>query len=256
MSAVLVACSHGTRSPAGREVVRRLVAALRSLDPTLDVRQAFVDVEEPRVPDVVRDVLREDAGRTVVVVPLLLSVGVHARHDIGAAVEVGRDGAAVAAGTLGPDPRLVTVLQERLVEAGVRPQDAVVLAAAGSSDPAAADDVEVVRAALQARRPGPVTVGYGAAARPTVPDAVAAARTAGARRVAVAAYLLAPGVFHSALAGSGADVVTAPLGPHPELARVALDRFRVASALTGVDPAITGEPPEERVAASRGARPQ
>ncbi|MDP9427453.1 MAG: sirohydrochlorin chelatase, partial [Actinomycetota bacterium] len=64
-----------------------------------------------------------------------------------------------------------------------------------------------------------------------VPDAVAAARAAGARRVVLAAYLLAPGHFHDKLAGAGADAVTAPLLPDERIAAVLLDRYD--AALTG-----------------------
>jgi sirohydrochlorin ferrochelatase len=46
--------------------------------------------------------------------------------------------------------------------------------------------------------------------------------------VAVASYLLAPGHFHDQLAGSGADWVTAPLGGHPALAGLVIDRYRAA----------------------------
>ena len=75
---------------------------------------------------------------------------------------------------------------------------------------------------------GPVTVGYGAAAQPTVAGAVEAAREAGAPRVVVASYLLAPGHFHSTVERAGGDVLTTPLGPHPLLAEIALDRYREA----------------------------
>jgi hypothetical protein len=51
--------------------------------------------------------------------------------------------------------------------------------------------------------------------------------------VVVASYLLAPGSFHRVLAESGADLVTAPLAPHPELVEIALDRYRAALALQG-----------------------
>jgi hypothetical protein len=44
---------------------------------------------------------------------------------------------------------------------------------------------------------------------------VAGLRAAGHRRVAVASWLLAPGLFHRKLTGTGADTVTAPLGVHP-----------------------------------------
>lgn len=219
---VLVACAHGTRSPAGRSVVAALMDDLRRLARGTTVHEAFVDVQEPAVGPAVEDAVRD--GGTAVVVPLLLSTGVHVREDIGTAV-AGRP--AVAAAPLGPDQRLVEILVERLDEAGATPEDAVVLAAAGSSDPAAAIAVAEVLAGLRARWPGPVTVGYGAAASPSVAEAVARARDDG-RRVVVAAYLLAPGHFHRALADAGADVVTAPLGPHPALARIAIDRYRAA----------------------------
>lgn len=223
---VLVACAHGTRSAEGRATVRALAADVRALRPGLRVVEAFVDVQEPAVGDAVRDVLAARVpgatGTGAVVTPLLLSTGYHVRHDIGAAV-AGLP--ATAAAPLGPDERLVAVLLQRLAEAGARPGDAVVVAAAGSSDPEAARAVRVVTDAVREAWQGPVTVGFGASATPSVTDAVAAARTAGAQRVVVAAYLLAPGHFHSALAAAGADVVTAPLGPHPLLAQVALDRY-------------------------------
>ena len=126
--------------------------------------------------------------------PLLLSGGYHVHVDIAGAV-AGSTGT-VAARPLGPDPRLVEVLHDRLVEAGADPRDpltAVVLAAAGSSDVRAVADVENTADLLQRTWAGPVTTGYGSAATPPVPDAVAAARRAGAERVVVAAYLLAPG---------------------------------------------------------------
>jgi sirohydrochlorin ferrochelatase len=105
----------------------------------------------------------------------------------------------------------------------------VVLAAAGSSDVRAVADVESTAALLQGTWAGPVTTGYGSAASPTVPAAVAAARQAGAERVVVAAYLLAPGHFHDKLAGAGADAVTAPLLPDDRIAAVLLDRYDAAT---------------------------
>nr|WP_281371822.1 CbiX/SirB N-terminal domain-containing protein [Petropleomorpha daqingensis] len=102
------------------------------------------------------------------------------------------------------------------------------MAAAGSSDPRAVADVERTAALLQWGRSGPVTCGYGSAATPSVPDAVAAARAAGATRVVVAAYLLAPGHFADKLAAAGADAVTAPLLPDDRVAAVLLDRYDAA----------------------------
>lgn len=226
---VLVGCSHGTADPAGRATIHEILAAIAEARPDLDVREAFVDVQQPEVADVVAQALEDrEAGQVtgppVVVVPLLLSGGFHVHVDIAAAVAPS-GGRAVAAAALGPDPLLVEVLLTRLAEAEVHDDDAVVLAAAGSSDLRAAADVERVVAELAARRTGPVTVGYGSASLPRVPEAVAAARAAGAGRVVVASYLLAPGFFHDRLQQAGADVVTAPLGPDPRLARIALERW-------------------------------
>ena len=56
----------------------------------------------------------------------------------------------------------------------------------------------------------------------------------GARRVVVASYLLAPGLFADRIAtaarAAGAAVVSAPLGAAPEVADVLLDRYAEAVA--------------------------
>ena len=136
----------------------------------------------------------------------------------------------VASGPMGPDARLVGVLAARLATAGLAPDDGVVLAAAGSSDPRAAGDVETVAAGLRAQLPNPVVAGFGAAAQPTVADAVAGLRADGCPRVVIASYLLAPGYFHDRLGEAGADLVSAPLAPHPGLAGLVLDRYDTGRA--------------------------
>jgi sirohydrochlorin ferrochelatase len=181
------------------------------------------------VVDVVRGLA--DAGTPAVVVPLLLSGGYHVHVDIAGAVAAHPQ--AVAARPLGPDPRLAAVLTDRLAEAGADPRDprtAIVLAAAGSSDPRSVRDVEDTAGLLRRSWAGPVTTGYGSAAKPPVADAVAAARRAGAERVVVAAYLLAPGHFSDKLQDAGADSVTAPLLPDERIAAVLLDRYDAALA--------------------------
>ncbi|MFD2094276.1 sirohydrochlorin chelatase [Blastococcus deserti] len=222
-----MACAHGTRSPTGRRLIAELALAARGLRPGLVTTAAFVDVQPPTVVDVVAGL--SASGHPTVVVPLLLSGGYHVHVDIAGAVADAPD--AVAARPLGPDPRLVEVLHDRLVQSGADPRDpltAVVLAAAGSSDPRSVADVENTAHLLQRSWAGPVTTGYGSAAQPPVPDAVAAARRAGADRVVVASYLLAPGHFHDKLAGAGADAVTAPLLPDDRIAAVLLDRYDAA----------------------------
>jgi sirohydrochlorin ferrochelatase len=209
---VLVACAHGTRNPTGRRLIAELALAARRLRPGLVTTAAFVDVQPPTVVDVVAEL--SAAGSPAVVVPLLLSGGYHVHVDIAGAV-AGADGAVAA----------------RPLEAGADPRDpltAVVLAAAGSSDPRSVADVEDTADLLQRHWAGAVTTGYGSAASPTVPDAVLVARRGGAERVVVASYLLAPGHFHDKLAGAGADLITAPLLPDERIAAVLLDRYDAA----------------------------
>jgi sirohydrochlorin ferrochelatase len=228
---VLVACAHGTRNPTGRRLIAELALSARALRPGLVTTAAFVDVQPPTVVDVVAGLSAD--GRPAVVVPLLLSGGYHVHVDITGAVADADAEGTVAARPLGPDARLVEVLHDRLVQAGADPRDpltAVVLAAAGSSDPRSVADVENTADLLQRTWAGPVTTGYGSAARPNVPDAVLAARRGGAERVVVASYLLAPGHFHDKLGGAGADTVTAPLLPDERIAAVLLDRYDAALA--------------------------
>lgn len=217
---VLIACSHGTDNVQGRREIDAVRAGITALRPELDVREAYVDVQVPDLVDVVASL---PAGRPAVIVPLLLSVGYHVKVDIARAA-ASRPGT-VSALPLGPDPRLARVLQQRLTEAGVDVADAVVLAAAGSSDACAAEDVAEVQAVLAELRTGPVRAGFGSKAVPSVPDAVAVHRAGSGRSVAVASYLLAPGYFHDQLAKAGADVVSAPLLPSPVIAEIALSRY-------------------------------
>src|SRR5690554_2218526 len=173
MTDVLIACSHGTDDARGRAAVATIVADVARLAADVDVREAFVDVQDPSLVDVAA---ATRADEDVVIVPLLLSAGFHTYVDI---AEAAQSSGATAAGALGPDDRLVDLLVERLHEAGARPDDAVILAAAGSSDARAIEAVETMLAQVRARWAGDVTVAYGGV-EPRVPDVVAQVRAAAA----------------------------------------------------------------------------
>jgi sirohydrochlorin ferrochelatase len=78
----------------------------------------------------------------------------------------------------------------------------------------------------------PCRVAYASASAPTGDEAVRALRAAGARRVGVASYFLAPGLLHetvvTAARSAGAEVVAEPLGGALELARLILSRAAIA----------------------------
>jgi len=229
---VLVACAHGTRDPGGRRAIARLRLDSAALRPGLRLVAAHVDVHKPGLDDVVAQL--SAAGRRSVVVPLLLSAGYHVTTDVARAVDAS-DGLAVAAPSLGPDDALADVLADRLAASGYESGGPVVLAAAGSSDACATRDVEAMAALLSRRLAAAVTVGYLSAATPTVADAVADAR-AGGEPVSVATFLLAPGFFADRLVRvadqAGAVRVSAPLAPHPALARIVLRRYDEALTAT------------------------
>jgi sirohydrochlorin ferrochelatase len=213
----LVACSHGTNDPVGRQAIDQLRDAVSALRPELAVVEAYVDVQQPELSEVLRD------SGPAVVVPVLLSSGYHVHVDIADAVAAAGPAVRMAA-ALGPDPALVEVLVERL-EAAMSGDPAVVLAAAGSSDRRAVKDVERTASELAGRLGRQVVPAYASAAEPRVDRAVAQLRSDG-RRVVIASYLLAHGFFYDQLGQADADIVTAPLLPHQAIAQVVLRRYR------------------------------
>jgi sirohydrochlorin ferrochelatase len=226
----LLLVAHGSRDPRHAATVTDLAALVRAQRPAQAVEVGYLDHCAPRTPQV----LSRLRG-PVVALPLLLNHAFHASSDIPAVLAetasrhadlIIRQGA-----VLGPSPLLLDALDRRLAEAGVRPSPhtGIVLAAAGSSDPAANAVTREVAADWQRRRGwGAVEVAHASAAPPRVADAVAALRARGLARIAVAPYLLAPGLLPDRIAAeaaaAGVDTVAAPLGASPELARLLLRR--------------------------------
>lgn len=222
MTAVLIACAHGTRFEEGREVVRAILGLLRDTAPAdVEVHEAYVDVHGPFVTDVVA--AAREVTDDIVIVPLLLSTGYHTEVDL---VEAAA-GLPVAP-ALGPHPLLAEILADRLRVVGAQPTDTVVLAAAGSTRAGAVVDVErMVELLAETGVAGPVVPAYAAASEPRIADAVNAARSTGSRAVA-ASYVLAPGHFSRVIDGSGADLTTAPIGADARIAEIVWERWRDA----------------------------
>lgn len=188
------------------------------------IRVAFVDVLGPTPTEVLCEL---DDGPTVLV-PAFLASGYHVHVDIPAHVTAsGREDVLVSP-ALGPSSQMVRVVTDRLIESGWQYGDSVVLAAAGTSDPGAQRDLRVTATLLSAAIGSRVELAYAATGEPRVADAVQALRDGGARKVVVASYLLADGLFQDRLLASGADIVSRPLGLHPWTARLIAARFRRA----------------------------
>jgi sirohydrochlorin ferrochelatase len=173
---------------------------VRALRGGLDVRVGLLEHGPPYVEDL----------PGAVAVPLLLSAGYHVRADLPAQAP-----RALVTAAVGPDPRLAVALADRLAEAGYDGDAPVTLAAAGSADERALDDVRRQAAMLAAHLGAEVTAAFLSAGEPRVDEL---------KPDVVASYLLAPGAFHDAIV-TAAPVVSAPLGDHPAVAEVVLSRY-------------------------------
>ncbi len=235
MHAVLVA--HGSRDPRFAATARQVRDAVQRTDPAIGVELAYLDLDEPSVPDVLA---RLDGD--VAIVPLLLGDAFHNRVDLPALLaESARPGLRVAHAPVLADPRLTDALADRALDAGLVADDGVLMCAVGSSD-AAADAATIRRgddlAAALARRGVDVPVEVAFATRSdSVVVADARLRSGAASRVLVAPWFLSAGTLTDRVERLLDDAgrpwrMAGPLGAHPAVVEVV--SARISEALTGV----------------------
>lgn len=236
----LVALAHGSRDRRSAATIKALVTEVRAMRPDLKIEAAFLELSRPTFGTVV-DRLVKAGHEEIVVVPLLLSDAYHAKVDVPSAVAeqaARHEGLQIrATSILGMEPCFLEVLDLRLREAlkhaRVRELDALVLAAAGSSDPLANQAVARLARVWGAHHRLPVKAAYASSAPPATGEAVRAFRGEGRRHIAVASMFLAPGFLPDRAAElaleAGAVAVSDPLGAHPELARTILARYAVGA---------------------------
>jgi len=229
---VLVAVAHGSADPRASATIADLAVVARERWPGLDLRAAFLGHAPPSLPQVLSTI---EADREVTVLPLLLTAAYHSKADIPRMLSRLPRSRVSYGATLGPHPLLLQSLDRRLAEADPSAHEnpgrtAVVLAAAGSSDHEANATIARLAAQWQARTGWfAVRPAYASAAEPSPAAAVTDLLRAGAPRVVVATYLLAPGLFADRIRQStmaaGAAAVAPALGACAEVADVMLDRF-------------------------------
>ena len=193
-----VVVAHGSSDPHAASALGELVplVAHRAKERGLsvpDLRIAYLGHAAPSVPQVMRAF---GPDMRVRVLPLLLTAAYHSKTDLPRVLA--RTGVPVRYGNpLGPHPLLLRALE-----------------------PAANATIARLAAGWQAAAGWfAVRPAYASAAGPTPAQAVTELRIAGARRVVVASYLLAPGLFadriRDASLAAGADAVSPPLLPWP-----------------------------------------
>ncbi|WP_175879784.1 sirohydrochlorin chelatase [Mycobacterium sp. IS-2888] len=232
----LVLTAHGSRDPRSAASARAVADRVARLRPGLDVRLAFCELNSPSLPDVLSDC------RDAVVTPLLLANAYHARVDIPG--QIAQSGVDVAqADVLGEDPRLISVLRQRVTDLGVSRHDdgvGVLVAAIGSSDAMAnARTRRVATYLLAGTSWAGATTAFVTRPEPSLAEAAGRLRRQGARRIIVAPWFLAPGRLPDrvrSFADNAGMELAKPLGAHRLVAETVLNRFDEArkSGLQGI----------------------
>ncbi|GAB4587940.1 sirohydrochlorin chelatase [Nocardia sp. IFM 10818] len=246
----LIAVAHGSRDPRSAATMHAVVEQIAAARPTVDVRLAFLDLSTPSVEQVADAVAA--AGHThAIVTPLLLGSAFHARVDLpgllAAAANRNPRLHLTQAGVLGPDPRLVGVLRERVLATlaadttldtaperdtpaigSAADRVGIAVAAVGSSSPAANARTAEVARQLAALTGWDTEICF-ATTEPTVLEALDRLRARGADQLLVAPWFLAPGLLTDRLVAAAPDLLHADvLGPHRALTDIVWDRYESA----------------------------
>lgn len=243
----LLVVGHGTADPLGAEETREVTRLVAALLPEVPVELGFLEVIGPSIGESLERLARQGC-REVIAAPLLLFTAGHARRDVPEALAdaARRLGVGVRQSqAFGCHPEIVAQSRQRRCEAlqSLEPlsADETVLAmiGRGSSDPGAVRQLEAFAEATRATgahavRPDEscsrIELGFVAAARPTVAEALRAAAR-GARRVIVQPHLL----FHGHVEEQVEAALREARAEHPAVEWVRVERLgatqRVARAV-------------------------
>lgn len=226
-----VLVGHGSRDPRSAQALERLTARVASLTDA-PVRLAFLELSEP----LLEDVLAQVSGR-VRIVPLLLGSAFHARVDLPGRLEAvagtRADLELSIAGVLGPHALLDAAMAAPARQLLAQGCDGLVLLGTGSSHVSANAEVDALADRLGLALGVPVVAGFVTRGR-TLPEAVEAVRRAGAARVGLAPWFLAPGLLlDSGLAVARELGVTVATGGATQEAVTLADDERLARLVLG-----------------------
>ncbi|WP_280637346.1 CbiX/SirB N-terminal domain-containing protein [Nocardioides sp. W7] len=212
---VTVARGVGATDEVAREITERAAAALG-----VPGIVSYVEERSPSLRSVVETV-REPS----VVVPLLLSTAHHLLRDLPGVASASAHHISVAP-ALGPHPLVAAAQAARLIAAGARPGQPVVMVALGSADPSVDHHLERAAQLLADTWTGPVELA-------TLEDRGPRPEEVVRRGVVVSPYLLTPGpdaarVREQSLA-AGALLVADVIGTHRFVSDLVARRFRISA---------------------------
>jgi len=248
----ILVVGHGTADPVGADETRRVAEQVGALLPGVPVALGFLEVIGPSIAESLADLAAAGCGE-VVAAPLLLFAAGHAKRDVPEAMQAAATACGLAvrqAEPFGCHWAIASLARRRRQEAvatGTFGPEAttLVMVGRGSSDPTAAAQLAAFTRATLAGEPPPrrVLSGFVAAARPPLPEALAAAADPldkGVRRILVQPHLLFRGHVEEQVAAAveaarrtwpGLEwVQVGRLGPDPLVALAVVDRARAAFA--------------------------
>lgn len=243
MTPLLIA-GHGTADAEGaaqfRQFVKRVAGRVE-----VPVAGGFIELSPPPLAEAVAELVAGGARR-LAAVPLMLVAAGHAKGDIPAALARERlrhPGLSTVYGRpLGPHPAILSLVRERLAEAGAGPDSTVLLVGRGATDPDAnAEVAKVARLLAETTEVAGVEYAFVSLAPPDTAAGLARCHRLGARHVVVLPYFLFTGVLprrvaeHAQRWAAGhPDVrvaVADVLGDCDPLADLVIERYH--EALTG-----------------------
>lgn len=237
--AAILLVAHGSRQPHAEAVAGLLRDRLADRLPKSRVEVGYLERNEPS-PYAALLALRADGATEIRVVPLLFGPGYHYRVDLPESIRTATDEAPELQVELA-DPLsaedaadlLLDSLDVRLAELGRdEAADALVLIAAGSSDPAARGRITDLAQRWSDRRQVPVEVAFASLTGAEVTNAVNTLRANGSRRIEAGALMVAGGRLYDAAVrasvAAGAGLVAAPLGDAPPFVELLVRRSTAA----------------------------
>lgn len=85
MTRATILFAHGSRDPLWNQPMQAVAQRMRAIDPAVRVQCAYLELMQPDLATAVRGCVDEGCDE-IVVVPMFLGVGRHARHDLPALV--------------------------------------------------------------------------------------------------------------------------------------------------------------------------
>lgn len=255
----LVLLGQGGADPRVAEVSQSLRAGLNQRRPELDVSVAFSD-NPPTALQVINKLTARGVGE-VVLAPLNIVDGFDSGDDLGnllTAVRAAHPGLQVVASEpIGPDPRLLSIVDRRLRDTLRRRRvdelDGLVFLSDAGNDPRSHAIVARRARLWSGRHRLPSVAAFGRDHGPSAAEAVRTLRGQGRRHVAVGSWYLSPSEDYRQQARSayaaGAVAVSEPMSAEPELLEAIINRYVVSAlALVDLEPLLTEPRPAPRLA--------